>query len=429
MDSMDNYGLPEHTPDRFPGALTVTQLNEYVKRMIDVTPQLGDVYIKGEISNFKNHYSTGHFYFTLKDEGSQLKAVMFRSSAVKMKFMPEDGMKVTAHGHISAFVRDGSYQLYCDAMEPDGVGSLYIAFEQLKKKLENEGLFDPARKKPLPKIPSRVGIITSATGAAVRDMINVTGRRFPFAKLVLYPALVQGNDAPPQLIAGMEYFNRTKSVDVIIIGRGGGSIEDLWAFNDEGLARAVAASEIPVISAVGHETDFTICDFVADKRAPTPSAAAELAVPDTAELKRKISNIVTREADVLSAMLGFRRDRLNTLARTRALTNPMAFVEDRRMALDNAADRIIRAESTSVEMKKALLAREAGKLSALNPLAVLSRGYSAIYKDGGALVKSIDDVAEGDKVEFKTIGGSALCTVDEVKKSKKKTRKPEKNDG
>ena len=421
MDSYENFDMSVKVPDRFPGALTVTQLNEYVKRMIDVTPQLNNVYVKGEISNFKNHYSTGHFYFTLKDEGSQLRAVMFKSSAVKMKFMPEDGMKVTAHGRISAFVRDGTYQIYCDSMEPDGVGALYVAFEQLKTKLESEGLFDQAKKKPIPKIPSRVGIITSATGAAIRDMINVCGRRFPFAELVLYPALVQGKDAPLTLIEGLKYFNRTKSVDVIIIGRGGGSIEDLWAFNDEELARAVAASEIPVISAVGHETDFTICDFVADKRAPTPSAAAELAVPDTAELKRKISNIVTREAEVIMTMMKYRRERLHTLSETRAITNPMAFVEDRRVALDSLADRVQRAQITSVEMKRAILAREAGKLNALNPLAVLSRGYSAVYKDGGELVKSIDDIKTGDIVEFKTIGGSAVCTVDEIKKNKKKS--------
>jgi len=405
------------SPDRFPGALTVTQLNEYVKRIIETTPQLTDVYVKGEISNFKNHYSTGHFYFTLKDEGGQLRAVMFKSSASKMKFIPEDGMKVTAHGRISAFVRDGTYQIYCDSMEPDGVGALYVAFEQLKKKLEYEGLFDQSRKKPLPKIPRRVGIITSATGAAIRDMINVCGRRFPYAKLVLYPSLVQGPDAPPQLIAGMNYFNATKSVDVIIIGRGGGSIEDLWAFNDEGLARVVASSQIPVISAVGHETDFTICDFVADKRAPTPSAAAELAVPETNELKRKISNIITREADVISMMLRQHREKLSSLSKNRAMTNPMNFIDDRRMSTDLLYDRLVRAESRVIEMKKADMGKEAGKLNALNPLSVISRGYSAVYKDDGSLVKKIDDVAVGDKIEFKTIGGEALCTVEEIKKT------------
>ena len=425
MNSYNNYNeanlQPETNPpvteERFPGALTVTQLNEYVKRIIDSTPQLTGIYVKGEISNFKNHYGTGHYYFTLKDEGGQLRAVMFKSSAAKMKFLPENGMKVTAHGRISAFVRDGTYQLYCDSMEPDGVGALYIAYEQLKKRLEAEGLFDPARKRPLPKIPMRVGIITSATGAAIRDMINVCGRRFPAAKLILYPSLVQGPGAPAELIAGMQYFNAAQSVDVIIIGRGGGSIEDLWAFNDEGLARVIAASRIPVISAVGHETDFTICDFVADRRAPTPSAAAELAVPDTAELKRKIQNIVSREANVLYSMLKIRRDRLDSLANTRAMTNPMNVIDDRRMLTGMLTERLVRAEEKNVQMRRSLLAGNAGRLEALNPLSVIARGYSAVYKTDGALVKNIDDVTPGDQVEFKTIGGTAVCTVDEVKKT------------
>jgi len=328
-------------------------------------------------------------------------------------------MKITAHGRLSAFVRDGTYQLYCDSMEPDGVGALYIAYEQLKKRLEAEGLFDVSKKRPLPKIPMRIGIITSATGAAIRDMINVCGRRFPAAKLVLYPSLVQGPGAPAELIAGMQYFNAMRSVDVIIIGRGGGSIEDLWAFNDEGLARTIAASQIPVISAVGHETDFTICDFVADRRAPTPSAAAELAVPDTAELKRKIQNIVSREANVLLTMLKSRRDRLDSLANARVMTNPMNLIDDRRMLLDMLTERMVRAEENSVQIRRSLLARDAGCLDALNPLSVLARGYSAVYKTDGTLVKSIDNVKIGDTVEFKTIGGSALCTVDDVKKTDK----------
>ena len=260
----------------------------------------------------------------------------------------------------------------------------------------------------------RVGIITSATGAAVRDMINVCGRRFPAAKLVLYPSLVQGPGAPAELIAGVQYFNATKSVDVIIIGRGGGSIEDLWAFNDEGLARMIAASQIPVISAVGHETDFTICDFVADRRAPTPSAAAELAVPDTAELKRKIQNIVSREANVLYSMLKIRRDKLDSLASTRAMTSPMNVIDDRRMSIGMLTERLVRAEENNVQKYRALLGREVGRLEALNPLSVLARGYSAVYRTDGTLVKKIDDVRAGDQVEFKTIGGAAICTVDEV---------------
>lgn len=412
MNNNDYQG--EKNTNRFPGAVTVTQLNEYIKRVLEGTPQLNDVYIKGEISNFKNHYSTGHYYFTLKDEGGQLRAVLFKYSAGKLKFMPEDGMKVVAHGRISSFVRDGTYQLYCDSMEPDGVGALYIAFEQLKRKLEKEGLFDVSKKKPLPKIPTRIGIITSPTGAAIRDMINVCGRRFPYAKIVLFPSLVQGPEAPKQLIAGMDYFNFSKSVDVIIIGRGGGSIEDLWAFNDEGLARAVSRSTIPVISAVGHETDFTICDFVADRRAPTPSAAAELAVPETSELKRKISNIITRESDVLSSMIKLRREKVKALSGSRAIVDPLNIINDKRMVLDMFYDRIIRSTDTEIKMSKSSLSRVTGQLNALNPLSVIARGYSAVYKPDGNLVKNINDISVGDKIKFKTVGGDVHCSVEKL---------------
>ncbi len=399
----------------FPEALTVTQLNEYIKGVIDHDIRLADVTIKGEISNFKNHYSTGHYYFSLKDEGSILRAIMFRSAAGKMPFIPEDGMKVIAHGRISSFVRDGQYQLYCDSMEPDGVGALYIAFEQLKRKLEGEGLFDPARKRPLPKIPTRVGIITSATGAAIRDMINVCGRRFPYAKLILYPSLVQGPDAPPQLINGLRYFNETNSADVIIIGRGGGSIEDLWAFNNEELAREVAASQIPVISAVGHETDFTICDFVADRRAPTPSAAAELAVPDTAELKRKIQNIVTREAGVLRQITSRHREKLLLLSNSRVLQNPRAMMDDKKMQTAMLAERLFRAEERTLTASRAALQTETGKLSALSPLSVLSRGYSAVYKDDGTLVKHAEQLTPGDNITVRTEGGEVDAAVTAVR--------------
>lgn len=405
---------------KFPGSLTVTQLNEYIKQLIDQEPRLTDVYVKGEISNFKNHYSTGHYYFTLKDEGGMIRAVMFRSAAGKLPFIPEDGMKVIAHGRVSAFVRDGQYQLYCDNMEPDGVGALYIAFEQLKRKLEGEGLFDPARKRPLPKIPTRVGIITSATGAAIRDMINVCGRRFPYAKLILYPSLVQGPDAPGQLIAGLRYFNETHSVDVIIIGRGGGSIEDLWAFNNEELAREVAVSGIPVISAVGHETDFTICDFVADRRAPTPSAAAELAVPDTVELQRKINNIVTREAGVLRQITARHREKLLLLSGSRVLQTPTAMIDDKRMQIAMLTERLTRAEERILLQGRASLQTETGKLSALNPLAVLSRGYSAVYKKDGTLIRSIDHMQPGDVITIQTDGGEADARIVETRLAERK---------
>ncbi len=399
---------------RFSSAITVTELNEFVKGLIDKTSPLSDVYVKGEISNFKNHYGTGHFYFTLKDDGSLIRSVMFRSSASKLRFMPEDGMKVIAHGRVSAFVRDGQYQLYADSLEPDGVGALYIAYEQLKKKLEAEGLFDPAHKKRLPKIPTRVGIITSATGAAVRDMIHVAGRRFPYAKLILYPSLVQGSDAPAQLISGVRYFNETNSADVIIIGRGGGSFEDLWAFNDETLARTVAASRIPVISAVGHETDFTICDFAADLRAPTPSAAAEIALPETAELKRKINNIISRENAVLLQVIARRREQLSRLADSRALKSPMNFIDDKRMTVASMADRLTRAEGTSLALLTARLGTAVGKLNALNPLSVLSRGFSAVYGKEGEIIKSTTQLNVGDTVTFRVADGDALAQISEI---------------
>ncbi len=387
-------------------AMTVTQLNEYIKRLIDGNPVLADVHVKGEISNFKNHYSTGHFYFTIKDEGGMIRAIMFKSQASKLRFIPEDGMKILAHGRVSAYVRDGQYQIYCDNLEPDGVGALYIAYEQLKRKLEAEGLFDPALKKPLPKIPARVGIITSATGAAVRDMINVCGRRFPSAKLILYPSLVQGDEAPAQLMEGIRYFNATRSADVIIIGRGGGSIEDLWAFNSEALARCIVWSEIPVISAVGHETDFTICDFVADRRAPTPSAAAELAVPDTEELRRKINNIVTREQNVLLAVIKRHREVLRLCEGSRALQNPMNFIDDKRLALVRLEEKLTSAEDAALSELKYRLSAEVGRLNALNPLAVLGRGYSAVYRrEDGSLVKSAAQVKEGDLLTFRTTDG------------------------
>lgn len=399
---------------RFPSPLTVTELNQYIKDLIDVNPPLSDIFIKGEISNFKAHTS-GHFYFTLKDADSALKSVMFRSSAQKMEFMPENGMKVIAHGRISAFVRDGAYQLYADSMEPDGVGALYIAFEQLKRKLESEGLFAPERKKPLPKIPSVVGIVTSPTGAAVRDIINICRRRFPYAKLVLYPALVQGPDAPASVAQGIAYFNETRSADVLIVGRGGGSVEDLWAFNTELVARAAAASEIPLISAVGHETDFTICDFVADSRAPTPSAAAELAVPDTAELKQKFLNIISRERAVLQRTLEGYRQRLLRSSTSRVLRSPMNTIEDRRMAVLALVQRMDPAIQRELEKKRSALASASGTLSALNPMAVLTRGFCAAFSSNGEIVKSVERIKPGDAVVIQMADGAADAVVQSVR--------------
>ncbi len=395
-------------------AISVTGLNEYIKKLIENDGALRDIYIKGEISNFKNHYSTGHYYFSLKDDTSVIRAVMFHSAASKLQFMPENGMLVVIRGRISAFVRDGQYQVYVTEMEPDGVGSLYIAYEQLKRKLEAEGLFADSRKKPIPKIPSKVGVITSATGAAVRDIINVTGRRFPFAEIIVYPALVQGEGAVGSLIKGLEYFNKTSSADVIIIGRGGGSIEDLWAFNSEHLARTVAASSIPVISAVGHETDFTICDFVADKRAPTPSAAAEIAVPDTDELKRKITNIVKRESALLSQRVIAGRAMVERFSKSRALSDPKNQIDDRRMSLTSAFDRLSSAMELKGKDKRSALAVCAGKLSALDPLAVLARGFAAAYDSDGAILKSTKNIKVGERVSLRLSDGSIGAEVREV---------------
>ena len=395
----------------FPSAVSVSELNTFIKMLLESAPTLNDVYVKGEISNFKNHISSGHFYFSLKDKDSQIKAVMFRSSASKMKFVPENGMMVVAHGRVASYVRDGQYQLYADSMEPDGVGALYVAFEQLKQRLAAQGVFAPEKKKPLPKIPKTIGVITSPTGAAVRDIINIATRRFPFAKIVVYPALVQGENAASSLISGIRYFNDTGSADVIIIGRGGGSIEDLWAFNDENLAKKVCASEIPVISAVGHETDFTICDFAADLRAPTPSAAAELAVPDTAELKHKINNIISRESAVLLQMLSAKRETLARYEKSRYLSSPGHMIDDRRMALVLSSERLMTSAAHVNEIKKHALSALSGKLEALSPLAVLSRGYGVVSSEEGEVIKEIADVSVGDKITVKVRDGEIYAGV------------------
>lgn len=395
----------------FPSALSVSELNTFIKMLLESAPTLNDVYVKGEISNFKNHISSGHFYFSLKDKDSQIKAVMFRSSASKMKFVPENGMMVVAHGRVASYVRDGQYQLYADSMEPDGVGALYVAFEQLKQRLAAQGVFAPEKKNPLPKIPQTIGVITSPTGAAVRDIINIATRRFPFAKIVVYPALVQGENAASSLISGIRYFNDTGSADVIIIGRGGGSIEDLWAFNDENLAKTVCASEIPVISAVGHETDFTICDFAADLRAPTPSAAAELAVPDTAELKHKINNIISRESAVLLQMLSAKRETLARYEKSRYLSSPGHMIDDRRMTLVLSSERLMTSAAHVNDIKKHALSALSGKLEALSPLAVLSRGYGVVSSEEGKVIKEIADVSIGDKITVKVRDGEIYAGV------------------
>ncbi len=396
--------------------LTVHGLNEYVKMLIDGNPVLSNVYVRGEISNL-NYHSSGHYYFSLKDENARVSAVMFKSAVVKLKFRPENGMKVVLHGRVSVYPRDGAYQLYATSLEPDGIGALTLAYEQLKRKLEAEGLFRTDLKKPLPKIPSAVGIITSPTGAAVRDIINVCGRRFPFAKLVLFPSLVQGEGAEADLIRGIKYFNESRSVDVIIIGRGGGSIEDLWAFNSEALAREIFKCDIPVISAVGHETDFTICDFVSDRRAPTPSAAAELAVPESEELKRKFGNVVSRMQTLTEAKLKSHRQVLKMLSERRALTQPSAYIDDKRMILISLTKELESSVNYKLTTEKQKFARLSSVLEAVSPLKVISKGYSAVFKEGGKLVKSVDDLNEGDDVSFKLTDGSINAKVVSKKKA------------
>ncbi|MBQ3865700.1 MAG: exodeoxyribonuclease VII large subunit [Clostridia bacterium] len=395
-------------------AITVTQLNEYVKNKIDGDPLLANVVVKGEISNFTNH-RTGHFYLSLKDEGSVIRAVMFQGYNKKLNFLPENGMKVIATGRVSAYVKSGEYQLYITDLAPDGVGALYLAFEQLKKRLEAEGLFRQDRKRPLPKYPAEVGVITSPTGAAVRDMINVSGRRFPLAKLLLYPSLVQGDGAPAQLIAGLKYFNEVRPVDVIIIGRGGGSLEELWAFNDEGLARAIAASRIPVISAVGHETDFSISDFAADLRAPTPSAAAEVALPETGDVKRRLHNVIDHMSLTAENRIHALRARVEALAKTRQLSSMDNLIDDRRMALANLDRDMLYALERRLEDRKAALARSAAALNALSPLAVMGRGYSALFDPAGKAVNSAKALHPGDRVSVRLTDGQALAEIQEVR--------------
>ena len=394
-------------------ALSVTQLNEYLKMLLDGDRVLSNVFVRGEISNFKL-YSSGHAYFTLKDDAGQLKSVMFRSYFSRLAFLPEDGMRVIAHGRVSVYESSGQYQLYVDDLQPDGAGSLAMRFEQLKRKLAAEGLFDESRKRPLPPMPRRIGVITSPSGAAVHDIINVLGRRFPAAEMILYPSEVQGAQAPAQLISGVEFFSMTGLVDVIILGRGGGSAEDLWAFNDEYLARAVASCSVPVISAVGHESDFTICDFVADRRAPTPSAAAEIAVPDMGEILRGLASLRTGLQTSMQKLILQERRMLNQFTQSRVFARPEQMLDNFRMRLDEREANLGRAVGQTLLQKKQSTARVAGKLEALNPLAVLSRGYATVSREGIS-VTSIEQINDNDTLDIRFADGSVRATVSQRK--------------
>ena len=394
--------------------LSVSQLNRYIKMNFDADENLANIFISGEISNFTNHYRTGHLYFTLKDDSAAVRAVMFNSSAKRLKFMPEDGMKVIARGRVSVYEASGQYQLYVDDMQPDGVGALNLAYEQLKEKLQKEGLFSELHKKPLPPYPEKVGVITSPTGAAVRDIINVLGRRFSYAEIVFCPVLVQGEGAHLQLTDAVNLFNSERAADVIIIGRGGGSIEDLWEFNDEGLARAVYNSEIPVISAVGHETDFTICDFVADMRAPTPSAAAELAVPDANELQYALSALKNRIFLNVSSGIADRRSRLEYLASKGTLKSPDEMLSNRSQRLDTAFSKMLSSYENRIGGKKVEFISAATALSKLDPMSVLMRGFAFVSDKNGKNVYSSQALAKGDKINVRFHDGSAVCEVKEI---------------
>lgn len=390
--------------------LSVSQLNRYVKSIIEQDYNLQTVFVQGEISNFTNHYRTGHYYMTIKDEYSSIRAVMFKSANSRLRFMPENSMNVIIKGRVSVFERDGQYQLYIDDMQPDGAGALSLAFEQLKNKLAAEGLFDESRKRPIPRFPERVGVVTSPTGAAIRDIINVISRRFPAAELILCPVQVQGASAASQIKAAIELFNTKKAADVLIVGRGGGSAEELWAFNEEPVARAVAASEIPVISAVGHETDFTICDFAADLRAPTPSAAAEIAVPDITALGELLGSFSRRMNSAVGGTLTHEKARLEARAQLLKRLSPRNYIDDLAARCGGAGVRIDSAVRHSMEVRRGEISALCARLDALSPLRVIARGY-AVASSGGKVLTSPSQVKVGDTIDLRLAGGELKCEV------------------
>ena len=393
--------------------LTVSELNAHIKNLLEEDDLLAGVYVRGELSNYKI-YPSGHHYFTMKDAEGALKCVMFRSSAVKLRFRPENGMKVIAFGRVSVYPRDGVYQLYVSEMTADGVGDLYIAFEQLKEKLLKEGLFEARYKKPLPRYPRRIAVITSGAGAAVRDIIRVLGKRWPLAKVVVLPVRVQGEEAPAEIAGAIAYANRHKVADLIITGRGGGSIEDLWAFNTEIVARAIFASQIPVISAVGHEPDVTISDFVADVRAATPSNAAEIAVPDRGEMLEQLLNYEIRAVQALRREIQARRRKLEDLSSRRVLISPKNYLDDKRLLLDNAQGRMAAALERILADRKHRFAAQAAALDAMSPLKVLGRGYAIARREDGTVIKSARDVSPGEKITVRLQKDSFSATVDAV---------------
>ena len=397
--------------------LTVTQLNTLIKELLESEPLLANLCVRGELSNYKI-YPSGHHYFTLKDSESSLRCVMFKSSAQRLRFRPENGMRVTVSGRVSVYPRDGAYQFYCSGIMPEGTGDLQVAFEQLKAKLEGEGLFDASHKKPLPAFPARIAIITSSAGAAVHDMIRILGARWPMAKVLLLPVRVQGVEAPPEIAGAIRYANEFQVADLIITGRGSGSIEDLWAFNDERVARAIYASEIPVISAVGHEPDVTISDYVADRRASTPSNAAEIAVPDSREMRELLASFEIRSSQAMRKQLSALRERLNNLRSARVLSAPTAQFDNRRMELDRMRDRLLAAEERRLSQSRERFVRLTSALDAMSPLRVLTRGYAIAAEPDGRSVRSVEELRVGQTLRVCFFDGSADCRVEDLQRSK-----------
>ena len=396
--------------------LSITQINEYIRAQMDRDSLLNSVAVRGEISNYKM-YPSGHHYFTLKDEGAALKCVMFKGNALRLRFRPDNGMKVIAMGKISVFPRDGAYQLYCTAMAMDGIGDLHAAFEQLKAKLAAQGLFDPAHKKPIPKYPGTIGIVTSEAGAALHDMLRILKKRYPLSRVVLLPVRVQGVEAPGEIAAAIGYANHFQLADLLIVGRGGGSIEDLWAFNDERVAHAIYRSRIPVISAVGHEPDVTISDYVADLRAATPSNGAELAVPDQDALRQTLDAMSSSMASALNRQLISARRQLNMLCACSALRSPTGYLEQKRLQLDRVSERMRSAQLRTVDHKKQRFISLTAKLDAMSPMKVLTRGYAMTQTPDGQVVRSVIQVPVGSKLMISLSDGKLCATVDDVKEN------------
>ena len=396
--------------------LSITQINEYIRSQMDSDALLNNVAVRGEISNYKV-YPSGHHYFTLKDEGAALKCVMFKGNAMRLRFRPDNGVKVIAMGKISVYPRDGAYQLYCTAMAMDGIGDLYAAFEQLKRKLEAQGLFDPDHKKPLPKYPGTIGIVTSSAGAAIHDMLRILRKRYPLSKVRLLPVRVQGVEAPEEIAGAIRYANMYRLADLLIVGRGGGSIEDLWAFNDERVAYAIYHSDIPVISAVGHEPDVTISDFVADLRAATPSNAAELAVPDQDALRQMLDSMSGAMATALSRQLTSARRHYQLLSAHPSLQSPVSYLEQRRKNLELLKNKLISNQNQQINSAKARYIAMTSKLDAMSPLKVLTRGYAMAQREDGTVLRSVSQVETGDSITISVSDGRFCASVTEIKEN------------